>query len=240
MSAQGPEATDDYSKSPRARTRAPGGLASLSAGAAGLGIAGAILAFIATFSTVIEIRVLTVTPASFDGMDRYGPALLVLGIFGLVMVAGAWRGARPAMGALALAGLAVLLIAILVDVPHLNDTGVWPMADQYEDATAGAGIGFYFETASGVLMLLSGVLMLLLGPRETQAPRGAREAAAPRTESPSRPGPATAPDDPPRPGTGDWFADTPVETRAQRLTEGQRPSPRRRGGLVDRLRRRDD
>ena len=213
---------------------------SLHTTAAGLGIAGAILAFIATFSTVIQIRVLTVTPASYNGMDRYGPALLVLGIFGLLMVAGAWRGARPAMGALALAGLAVLLIAILVDVPHLNDKGVWPQADQYEDASAGAGIGFYFETASGVLMLLSGVLMLLLGPREAQAPRGVREADAPRTESASETSPKTAPDSPPRPGTDDWFADTPVETRAQRLTEGQRPSRRRRGGLVDRLRRRDD
>lgn len=147
---------------------------SLGTAAAGLGIAGAILAFIATFTTVIQIRVLTVTPASFNGMDRYGPALLLLGIFGLLMVAGAWRGARPAMAALALAGLAVLLIAILVDVPHLNDTGVWPLADQYEDAQAGAGIGFYFETASGVLMLLSGVLMLLLGPRGEPAPRSRR------------------------------------------------------------------
>jgi hypothetical protein len=170
MSTQGREATDDYSKALRPDQAGPGGsaraLGAPATAAAGLGIAGAILAFVATFTTVIQIRVLTVTPATFDGLDRYGPALILLGLFALVMVAGAWRGARPAMAALALSGVAVLLIAVLVDVPHLNDTGVWPLADQYEDAAASAGTGFYFETAAGVLMLLGGVLMLMLTPRQ--------------------------------------------------------------------------
>lgn len=219
MSAQGPEAIDDYSKETR-----PGRLAT---GAAGLGLAGAILAFVATFSTVIEIRVLIVTPEAYSGMDRYGPALILLGVFGLLMVAGAWRGARPAMGALALAGVGVLLIAILVDVPHLNDEGVWPLADQYEDASASPGRGFYFETASGVLMLLSGVLMLLLTPR-------GRPARPPERARPERAEPQA------EPSTPDWFAEPPVESRAQRLTQPQPPPrPGRRGGLVDRLRRKD-
>lgn len=239
MSAQGPQAIDDYSKSQRPRTTPRRGFPPLVTMAAGLGIAGAILAFLATFSTVIQITVLTVRPASYDGMDRYGPALLLLGVFGLLMVAGAWRGARPAMAALALAGLAVLLIAILVDVPHLNDTGVWPLADQYEDASAGAGIGFFFETASGVLMLLSGVLMLLLGPRETPTPGGGRGTGSSRAAlEPEAAVPAA--DSPPRPAANEWFADAPAETRAQRLTERQRPSQRRKGGLVDRFRGRND
>jgi hypothetical protein len=214
MNASSPEAMDDYSKEIRSRTTAPGRLGAPATAALGLGIAGAVLAFVATFSTVIEIRVLTVTPASFDGMDRYGPALILLGVFALLMVAGAWRGARPAMAALALAGVAVLLIAILVDVPHLNDKGVWPLSDQYEDASASAGTGFYFETASGVLMLLGGVLALLLAPRRTaDAPRAA-----------SRPEAAEQPQDR-TPSPEDWFAEDPLASRAQRLTQ---PPPARR------------
>jgi hypothetical protein len=180
MSAHGREATDDYSRGSRAdragRKPSSRPLGALATGAAGLGIAGAILAFVATFTTVIQIRVLTVTPATFTGMDRYGPALIVLGVFGLLMVAGAWRNARPAMAALALAGVAVLLIAVLVDVPHINDKGVWPLASVYEDAEASAGPGFYFETASGILMLLSGVLLLLMAPRPGDRPARRRPA----------------------------------------------------------------
>jgi hypothetical protein len=236
MSAHRPEAIDDYSKSRRPRTARPGGLGGLGTAAAGLGIAGAILAFVASFSTVIEIRVLTVTPESYTGMDRYGPALLLLGAFGLLMVAGAWRGARPAMGALALSGVAVLMIAILVDVPHLNDKGVWPLADQYEDATASAGIGFYFETASGVLMLLSGALMLLLAPRrEREAPPRREHSGA---VGDKRPPDRNAPEIPaPAPTEEEWFADDPLASKAQRLTQGTPPRKRRQGGLVGRIRR---
>ena len=195
MTTQARGATDDYSK----EIRPPRGLSVPARAAAGLGLAGAVLAVVATFTKVIEIKVLTVPTFAHDGWDRYGPALLLLAVFAVVMVAGAWRGARPAMAGLAIAGLAVLAIAVVVDVPHLDDKGVWPSADLYEDAQAGAGIGFYFETAAGVLMLLGGVLMLLL------APRGAAE---------------PEPDESPR-ASEDWF-----ESRAQRLTQ---PAPARRG-----------
>jgi hypothetical protein len=230
MSVPGREAIDDYSKESRSRTAAPGHLGAPATAALGLGIAGAVLAFVATFSTVIEIRVLTVTPASFDGMDRYGPALLLLGVFALLMVAGAWRGARPAMAALALAGVAVLLIAVLVDVPHLNDKGVWPLSDQYEDAAASAGIGFYFETAAGVLMLLGGVLALLLAPRG----RGAAPQTASRSGAAEQPEDRTRREEPPAPPPAP--AEDPMAPRAQRLTQPQPPRKRRLGGIVGRRR----
>jgi len=165
MSAQEPQATADYSKTDRARARDQRPLGGLGTAAAGLGISGAILAVVATFSTVIKIQVLTVTPARFDGYDRYGPALILLAVFGVLMIGGAIRGARPAMAALALTGLAILLISVLLDLPHLNDAGVWPQANQYEDAQASAGTGYYFETGSGVLLLLSGALLLMLTSR---------------------------------------------------------------------------
>lgn len=162
MSGPAPEAALDYSNRRAARGPSRRPLSAAGAVVAGLGLAGAILAFVATWSPVIKIQVLTVTPRTFSGYDRHGIALVLLGVFGLIMVLGAARGARPAMLALAAAGLAVLLISILGDLPHLDDTGVWPQSASYEDARARAGSGYYLETLSGVLMLLSGVLLLAL------------------------------------------------------------------------------
>ncbi len=188
MSAQEPQATADYSKTGRGRTEDPRASGRLGTAAAGLGIAGAILAVVATFSTVIKIQVLTVTPARFTGYDRYGPALILLAVFGVLMIVGAVRGSRAAMAAVALTGLAILLISVLLDLPHLHDKGVWPQADQYEDAQASAGTGYYFETASGVLMLLSGVLTLMLAPRRrADRPAPAERAARPPAERAARP-----------------------------------------------------
>jgi hypothetical protein len=213
MSTQNRGAIDDYSK----ESRASRGLSLPARAAAGLGLAGAVLAVVATFTKVIEIKVLTVPTFAHEGWDRYGPALLLLAVFALLMLAGAWRGARPAMAGLSVAGLAILAIAIVVDVPHLDDKGVWPSADLYEDAVAGAGPGFYFETAAGMLMLLSGALMLLLAPRRSAEPPNVRNPTARGGKTDVRPAEeeVAAADD-------DWFA-----PRAQRLTQPQ-PERRRR------------
>src|SRR3954451_2702508 len=110
--------------------------------AAGVVLAGVALAAAAEFSTVIKIRLNTVEVAHYTGMDRSSVALLVLDGLALGLIVGALRGARPAMAAIALAGLGVLLVAVLIDVPHVHDKGVWPQNDVYEDAQATPGIGF--------------------------------------------------------------------------------------------------
>lgn len=157
MSAPTREATDDYSKETRPRI------------AAGLALAGVALTVVAAFTPVIEITVLTVPQEEYTGLDRSGPGLLLLAGLALLMLAGAWRGARPAMAAVAVVGLGVLAVVLLVDAPDVNDAGAWPQADLYEEATAQAGIGFWFESAGGVLLLLAGGLMLLLAPRRGPA-----------------------------------------------------------------------
>ncbi len=174
MSAHNPEAAADDSSV----LRASPARAALSA----LGLAGAVLCVVATFSAVIRVEVLTVEKASYSGYDRHSVALLLIGAFAALMAYGALRGARPAMAALAACGLAVLLIALLGDLPHLDDAGVWPESDAFEDASARAGAGWYLETAAGVLLLASGVLTLLV--RE----RAVRPARAVRRSRPSRQG----------------------------------------------------
>ena len=161
MSGPAPEAALDYSNQTPARP----GLNLPAAVLGGLGLAGAILAVVATFSPVIKIQVLTVTPWTATGYDRSSVALVLLAVFAVLMIPGSLRGARPAMIALAATGLVILLISVARDLPHLNDTGVWPQASTYEDAQAKAGAGYYLETLSGVLLLVSGVGFLVLSPR---------------------------------------------------------------------------
>ena len=127
---------------------------------AAAGLAGCVLLVAATFATVIEIRILTVPHDASSGWDRHGPALLVLALLALVMLAGALRGSRPAMLAVAAAGACALLIALVWDLPDLHDVG--SVAQIYSDAHAGPKAGYYLETAGGALLLLSGGGLLLL------------------------------------------------------------------------------
>jgi hypothetical protein len=73
------------------------------------------------------------------------------------------------MAALAVLGLVALLIAIVGDVPDLNETGF--IGQVYEDAAAGPKGGFYLETLGAVLLLAGGGLMLALPAAGAPAPR---------------------------------------------------------------------
>jgi hypothetical protein len=147
----------------------------------GLGIlagAGVLCLLASTFTTLIEIRVGTTARIAGDdtrlsGWDRHGPAMALIALFAAVMLAGALRGARPAMAAIAVLGLAGLLIAVIGDVPDLDDTGF--IGQVYEHAAAGPRAGFYLETLGAVALLAAGGLMLAL-----PAPRGGRHAARER------------------------------------------------------------
>jgi hypothetical protein len=136
--------------------------------------AGVICLLLATFATVIEIKVGTTTKVPdhdthLSGWDRHGPALVLIALFAAAMIAGAVRGARPAMAALAALGLVALLIVIIGDVPDLDETGF--IGQVYEDAAAGPKAGFYLETLGAVLLLVSGGLMVALPAAGAPAPR---------------------------------------------------------------------
>lgn len=176
MSAQHREATEEDSTPNRRRPASRGarqGIGPLTAILAGIGFAGALLAIVATWSPVVRFATDQDVPlpvGSQSGYDRHSVALVLLGAFGLLMIVGAVRRARPAMAALALAGLAVLLITVAVDLPDLGEAGQVDSA--FDEAKAVAGSGYYMETAAGVCMLASGVLLLLLGgPARRQAAR---------------------------------------------------------------------
>jgi amino acid transporter len=137
-------------------------------------VAGAICLVVATFSTIIEITVGTTSKIAdrdtqLSGWDRHSVSLVLIAAFALVMSAGALRGARPAMAAVAVAGIVVLLIALIGDLPDVHKTGV--IGQLYDNATANPKIGYYLETLGGALLLVAGGGLLLLGsPPATAAP----------------------------------------------------------------------
>jgi hypothetical protein len=145
-------------------------------------LAGALCLIIATFSTIIEITVGTTSKIAdrdteLSGWDRHSVSLLLIAVFALLMTAGALRGARPAMAAVAVAGIAVLLIALIGDLPDVHKTGV--VGQLYDNARANPKIGYYLETLGGALLLLAGGGLLLLGaPAPAASPRERRAAEA--------------------------------------------------------------
>ena len=165
MSAAQDEATRQYSRGPRLPSgpaKAPLAARLALTAATLIGIA---LLVVSTFTPIIRIKVVTVIQESFSGYERHSVALILIALLAAAMLAGALRGARPAMGALAVCGLVVLFIALLGDLPDAGDTG--QIGDRYEDAEALTGIGYYLETLGGVLLLAAGGGFLILAGRDT-------------------------------------------------------------------------
>lgn len=172
MTADAPGATADYSNRSVAATgarRAPAGTlpgpSRLRTVLSAVGLLGALLLVVSTFTTVVQIKVLTTTEVdgkdlTVSGFDLHSVALIVIALFAMAMLLGAVRGARPAMAALATAGLLALGLIVGLDVPELDNTG--EISRFYEDVSAGAATGFYLETLGAVLLLASGGLMLIL------------------------------------------------------------------------------
>jgi hypothetical protein len=126
-----------------------------------LAAAGGILLAAAEFSHVVHITVAGNEVDSQAGGERHSYALLLLGALALLMAYGAAANAsRPAMTALAVLGLIAVAIALIGDAPHLDDVGVY--GQRYDEAAASAQTGFYLETLGGVLLVVSGVLLLSL------------------------------------------------------------------------------
>jgi hypothetical protein len=164
----------DYSTGPRASRAGVPTLSPLVLGLLFAPVVGAVLLIVAEFSTTIEITVgagrAVVDRAS--GHERHGYSLLIIGLLVLPMALGAAAGrSRPAMVAIAVLGLAALLVALIGDAPDVHKTGVF--GERFEDAQADPKSGYYLETLGAVLVLIGGACSWVLT-------RGARaEAAAP-------------------------------------------------------------
>jgi glycerol uptake facilitator-like aquaporin len=94
------------------------------------------------------------------GFERHSVALLLLGLLTFVMGSGAAFGrSRPAALALIAIGVVVLGLALALDLPDSNDTGV--IGQDYAQADASPGIGLWFEVVGGALAVLAGLLRVI-------------------------------------------------------------------------------
>jgi hypothetical protein len=164
-------------------------------------VAAAIVLVVAEFSTV-SYRTIGIGACA----DRVGPdkcrtighdahaySLLILAVVGLVMAWGAVAGrSRAAAFATAAIGIAVLVIALVIDWPSLDDRR--GLEKLYNDVGTHVGNGFRLELLGGVLLLLVGGLAVgRLGEEEDDEavvappPEGEPPEGEPHPDSPPAP-----------------------------------------------------
>ena len=143
-----------------------------------LGVTAAVLLVLTEVSTLFEIEVETAScsdladPDQADACEKTGGeqhsyALIPIALLVVVMAVGAGLGgSRPAGIALVGAGILVLAIALIADLPDTTKTG--EIGSNFASAEAVRGAAFWMELAGGALAVLAGVLRL--ADRRGQAP----------------------------------------------------------------------
>lgn len=97
---------------------------------------------------------------SQTGFERSSVALLLLGLVTFAMGWGAaFGGSRPAALALIAIGVVVIGITLLGDLPASDDTGL--IGRDYDQATASAGMGLWFELIGGILAVVAGLIRVI-------------------------------------------------------------------------------
>ena len=127
---------------------------------------GAALLIVAEFLPLYEIRVVTVVPKGGHHSvgAHHGYALLVIGLALIPMAWGAVRGgSKPAAIACLVLALIALFVALAIDLPDLNETGL--IGRTYDQAQARPRVGFFVETLGATLALLGSIGTLLLRER---------------------------------------------------------------------------
>src|SRR3954453_10586205 len=91
-----------------------------------LALLGCLLLAVAEFTDLYSIHVITVTVKSATVGSHHGYALLIIALAAAAMAVGATRGgSRPAAVALLVLAVAALVIALAVDLPVVDETGLY-------------------------------------------------------------------------------------------------------------------
>jgi len=139
---------------------------------------GAGLLVAAEFSTLYDVRVVTAVPegGSYSAGGHHGYALAVIAVGIVVMSFGAvLGGSRPAAVAVLLLALAALGVALVVDLPDTDQTGL--IGRTYDAAVAEPRAGLYLEIAGGCVALLGAAVILAVRPERRSARARAVEPA---------------------------------------------------------------
>ena len=155
-------------------------------------LAGALLLIISEFTSLYQVHTaaspLPVKIVGTGSNDTY--ALIPLGLLAAVLGYAVFRsGSRPALLALGIVGLVALLIALLGDLPDAQATGlVGTPTTQFLNASSTPSAGLYLETLGAVVLIGTSVLgFLMLGtPEPGRRPRDERPAARQPGEASAR------------------------------------------------------
>ena len=140
------------------------------------GLLGALLLLVSEFTTLFTVRTsATAAPVSSvaTGSHHTYALIPIAALVVLLSIAVYTAVSRPALLAIGLLAILVLLIALLGDLPDAQASGlVGGGAQHYVAASATPSAGLYMETLGGVVLLITSVCgFLLLGPPPRRVPR---------------------------------------------------------------------
>jgi hypothetical protein len=140
---------------------------------------GALLMIVAEFTTLFTVHVETssrpIKTVSTGSHHSYALLLIALVVAGLALAV--WRdSSRPALLAIGLLGVVALLIALLGDLPDAHATGLaGSSATRYVDASSTPSAGLYLETLGAVVLVITcGVGFIALGAPRRQPDENAQ------------------------------------------------------------------
>jgi hypothetical protein len=129
---------------------------------------GSLLLIVAEFTTLFSVHVET-SPNPIKTVatgSHHSYALIPIALLAAALAVGVWRdGSRPALLAIGLLGIVTLLIALIVDLPDANATGLLTSgANHFVSASSTPGAGMYLETlGAAVLVITCGVGLMVIG-----------------------------------------------------------------------------
>jgi hypothetical protein len=167
------------------RTVVPRGASAIRVAVLGAGLGGALLLLGAEFTTLFVVRsAASTTPVdTVSTGSHHSYALIPVALLALALTYGAsLTRSRPALLALGVLGVIALLIALLGDLPDAQATGLLGSATtRYATASSSPSTGLYLETLGAVALIISsGLGLILLEQPAQKPPRGHR---ASRTRS---------------------------------------------------------
>jgi hypothetical protein len=145
-------------------------------GVLGASLLAALLMVVAEFTTLFTVHVESSSTAikTVTTGSHHSYALLPIAVLVTVLAIAFWRDAsRPALLAIGLLGIVALLIALLGDLPDANATGLaGSSTTHYVNASSTPSAGLYLETLGAVALVITcGVGFIALGaPRRAAKP----------------------------------------------------------------------
>ena len=152
---------------------------------------GSLLLVVAEFTTLFTVHIATSSAPikTVTTGSHHSYAMLVIGLVVAALAVAFWReSSRPALLAIGLLGIVALLIALLGDLPDASATGlVGSSATRYIDASSTPSAGLYLETLGAVVLLITcGVGFIALGSpiarRDARDPGSSTDPAGPTAQ----------------------------------------------------------